>query len=70
MYSKGKKVQPMTLNDLMKMREELETRINTMRVDGVASAAPLEELYERCKTAIRYAQIDQGVAELGVTAGR
>jgi hypothetical protein len=70
MYSKGKKVQPLTLNDLLKMRDELETRIDTMRIDGVVSAAPLEDLYERCKTAIRYARIDQGVSELSAGASR
>lgn len=62
MYAKRKKVQPLCLNDLLKMRKELETRLRSMRIDGVVSAAPLEDLYERCKTAIRYAQSEQSIS--------
>ena len=70
MYNNRKKVQPLSLNDLLKMRAELETRIQAMRGEGVADIARLEQLYERCNTAIACARIDRNVSALSAGASR
>jgi hypothetical protein len=70
MYNNRRKVQPLSLNDLLKMRTELETRLEAMRGEGVADTARLEELYERCKTAISCARIDRSVSALSAGVSR
>ena len=67
MYNNRKKVQPLSLNDLLRMRTDLERRLEEMRDRGVTDTGPLEDLYRRCDSTIARAKIDRNVS--GVRAG-
>ena len=59
------KVQPLSLHDLLEMREQLATRLE--REAGMTDAAWLQEVYQRCNDAIVHASIEQSVS--GIPAG-
>ena len=59
------KVQPLSLHDLLQMREQVKTRLE--RESGVTDAAWLQEVYQRCNDAIVHARIEQNVS--GLRAG-
>lgn len=63
MTARTKKVQPLTLSNLLEMRHQLERRLNAMRADGVKRTGPLQDLYERCKDAIHQAQAEKRISD-------
>ena len=62
------KVQPFVLDNLLVMRRHIAQRLNAMRAEGVARTAPLEDLFERCDTAIHLAQVDERIVMLRADA--
>jgi hypothetical protein len=64
MQAHSNKVQPLTLDNLLIMRRHLAQRLNVMLADGVKQTGPLEDLFERCDTAIHQAQVDERISAL------
>lgn len=64
MPTNANKVQPLTLDNLMEMRRHLAQRLNSMHAEGATQTEPLQDLYERCDTAIHRAQVDERISTL------
>jgi hypothetical protein len=62
MRARTKKAQPLSLDSLLEMREQLEVRLSVMQKNGVTKTLPLQHLYDQCNEAIRLAQVEKRIA--------
>jgi hypothetical protein len=47
---------------LLELRKQLERRLKAMHAEGVTQTGPLEDLYDRCQTAIHHAQVERRIS--------
>ena len=58
------KVQPLTLDNLLVMRRHLAQQLNAMHAANISQTEPLQDLFERCDSAIHHAQVNQRISSM------
>lgn len=62
MQAHKRKVQPVSIDSLLRMRKQIERRLGTEQKKDVAKADELQVLYYQCEEAIHHAQAEKRIS--------